>query len=233
VILIAHRGASAVAPENTRSAIRAAARAGAHMVELDVQMTRDGRLVVFHDERLERTTNGTGRFRDARYRELAQLDLGSWFHPRFAGERILLVSEAIRCIPQRMGMNLELKRSRHQGVLLRRLRQLLTRHRVGHRVLLSSFDQRLLRAMNPSTYPLALICHQHAERSLRRAIRLGCVSWHPFHRLVTPRRVAQAHARGLRVYAWTVDSLPRARRLLKWGVDGLFTNDPAKLRRLR
>src|SRR3990167_3043170 len=91
-ITIAHRGASAVAPESTRAAINAEVRAGAAMIELDVQMTRDGRLVVFHDDRLERTTNGSGRLRATTYARLARLDAGTWFDPRFAGERILLAS---------------------------------------------------------------------------------------------------------------------------------------------
>src|SRR3989338_5919615 len=110
-ILIAHRGASAVAPESTRAAIREAIRAGARMIELDVQMTRDGRLVIFHDDQLERTTNGSGRLRTMRYAQVAQLDARSWFHRRFAGERILTVSQAIRLMPQRMRINLELKRT--------------------------------------------------------------------------------------------------------------------------
>src|SRR3989338_9017514 len=120
-LLIAHRGASAVAPEGTRAAIREAIRAGADMVELDVQMTRDGRLVIFHDERLERTTNGHGVLRRARFADVARLDAGGWFHPRFSGERVLLVSQALRLIPPRIGVNLELKRTSRRRALLHRV----------------------------------------------------------------------------------------------------------------
>ena len=70
------------------------------MIELDVQMTRDGRLIIFHDDRVERTTNGAGRVRRMRYAELARLDAGSWFARRFAHERILLVSQALRLLPR-------------------------------------------------------------------------------------------------------------------------------------
>mgnify|MGYP001573038509 CR=1 FL=1 len=120
-LIIAHRGASAVAPEGTRAAIRAAVRAGADMVELDVQMTRDGRLVAFHDDRLERTTNGAGRVSDVPYARFARLDAGSWFHARFADERPLLVSQVLRLTPRRMGINLELKRTPRRRALLQRL----------------------------------------------------------------------------------------------------------------
>lgn len=231
VLIIAHRGLSAAAPESTRAAILAAAASGAHMVELDVQTTRDGRLIVFHDDRLERTTTGSGLVAEARYARLARLDAGSWFHPRFAGERILLVSQALRLIPRRLGVNLELKTTPHRAALARRFLRAIRRAGVSARLLVSSFDPRLLRLVQPAGLPLALICRARADDSLRRAIRMGCSAWHPFHALVTPRRVARAHAAGLRVHAWTVDDRRLARRLARCGVDGVFTNDPARLRR--
>jgi len=231
--LIAHRGASAVAPEGTQAAIRAAIRAGAHMVELDVQMTQDRRLVVFHDDRLERTTDGAGRMAQARYAAIASLDAGSWFDRAFAGERILLASQAVRLIPRRVGVNLELKRTspRARFALLRSLLRMIRRERLAGRLLISSFDPQLLRPLARLRLRLALICAREPDRSLARAIRLGCAAWHPQQGLVTRRRVARAHAAGLRVHAWTVDERSAARRLIRWGVDGLFTNDPARLGR--
>ncbi|MBI3996033.1 MAG: hypothetical protein HY352_00085 [Candidatus Omnitrophica bacterium] len=231
-IVIAHRGASAVAPESTRAAINAAIRAGAAMIELDVQMTRDGRLVVFHDDRLERTTNGAGRLRATTYARLARLDAGTWFDPRFSGERILLASHALRFIPPRVRINLEVKRTTRPKALVRTIRALLRRTRHSSRILLSSFDATLLRLLRRAGWPCAVICRRQADRALACAIRLGCESWHPFHALATPRRVARAHAAGLRVHAWTVDDRRTVRRLLRMGVDGIFTNDPAKVSRM-
>jgi glycerophosphoryl diester phosphodiesterase len=230
VLLIAHRGASAVAPESTAAAIREAARAGADMVELDVQMTSDQRLIIFHDDRLNRTTDGRGPVRRTPYAALRRLDAGAWFHPRFAGQPVLLLSQALRLTPRRMGMNLELKRTARRAALLRRLPPAL-RHAGGRRLLISSFDARLLTGAALGRRAKALICRRRPERSLRTAIRLGCRAWHPHAALVTRRRVEAAHAAGLRVHAWTVDRLGEARRLLAAGVDGLFTNDPARLRR--
>ena len=228
--LIAHRGASAVAPESTQAALKAAMRAGADMVELDVQMTRDGRLVIFHDERLERTTDGTGRLAACRYIQLAKLDAGAWFHPRFIGERVLLVSQVLQQLPQRMRINLELKRTPRRRALLARFMRLLRWTNVRQRVLVSSFDARLLEPLASMHIARALICQRAPEWSLRKAIQLRCVAWHPHVSLLTRRRIEQAHAAGLRVHAWTVDDPSRARRLLRWGVDGLFTNNPARLR---
>ena len=229
-LVIAHRGASAVAPESTRAAIRAAVRSGAHMIELDVQMTRDGRLVIFHDDRLNRTTNGRGRLVNATYIQVARLDAGSWFHPRFAGERILLLSEVLRLIPRRVRVNLELKRTRHGRRLVQRVLQTVRRARAQRRVVLSSFDAALLDLVGRCGMPRALICYRRPERSLHRAIRAGYDGWHPKRSLASPARIARAHAAGLWVNVWTVDDLAQARRLRRWGVDGIFTNDPAKFR---
>lgn len=227
--IIAHRGASAVAPESTRAAILAAIRAGAQMIELDVQMTRDGRLVVFHDERIDRTTNGTGRLSVLRYHELIHLDAGGWFHRRFRGERILLLSHVLRLVPKRIWLNLELKRTARPHVLVTKVMRLARATRSVGRLLVSSFDESLLRPWCGTRFSRALICRRDPERSLQQAIRLHCFAWHPHDSLITPRRVQRAHAAGLRVHVWTVDEPVRARKLLRWGVDGLFTNHPGQL----
>ena len=229
-MIAAHRGASAVAPESTAAAIRAAARAGARMIELDVQMTRDGRLVIFHDDRLERTTNGRGRLAKTPYASLARLDAGAWFHPRFAGARVLLLSQALRLIPRRMRVNLELKSDRRIRALVRRVGHAVRRDAGRHDILLSSFDRHLLALVGRRRSARALICNRRPDQSLAHAIRAGLEAWHPQAALVTAARVARAHAAGCHVQAWTVDGLLQARRLSRQGVDGIFTNDPGKFR---
>ena len=233
-VIIAHRGASAVAPESTKAAILAAVRAGADMIELDVQMTRDSRLVIFHDERVERTTHGSGRLSQMRYAELVHLEQGAWFGQRFAGERILLVSQVAPLIPQkRVRINFELKSTTRRRALIAQFLRVIRGSQLGKRLLISSFDSRLLQPLMRRRLACALLCHEQADRSLQRAIQLGCDAWHPIYTLATPRRVARAHAAGLRVHIWTVDHLPLARHLLRIGVDGIVTNDPARLRALR
>src|SRR5215213_4700199 len=95
VQVLAHRGASAYAPENTLAAFRLAIEQRADWLELDVQQTKDGHLVVFHDLRMERTTNGSGALRDLTLDQVRQLDAGSWFGPRFAGERVPTFEEVV------------------------------------------------------------------------------------------------------------------------------------------
>ena len=234
--MIAHRGASSRAPESTAAAIRLALRNRSDMIELDVQMTRDGRLVIFHDERLERTTNGRGRLTAWPYARLARLDAGGWFSARFRGERILLVSQALRLIPPPVMVNLELKPSRRadRGGLVPRVVACVRRSRAWRRTVISSFDASLIariRAAAPSL-ATALLCRARPTASLRQTAALGCAAWHPQTRLVTPARVRAAHRDGLRVHAWTVDCLSEARRLLRAGADGVFTNRPSRLRPL-
>lgn len=199
------------------------------MIELDVQLTRDARLVVFHDERLERTTNGTGRLAHMRYRDLARLDSGTWFHPRFADQHPLLLSQAVSLMRRPMRMNLELKHSPRKAMLVGLLLRLIRRHRIDSRVLVSSLEPALLRPLASTRLAFALICRRQPDLGLSEAIRLCCLAWHPFHELVTPGRIQRAHRAGLRVHAWTVDEPKRARQLVRWGIDGLFTNDPVRL----
>jgi glycerophosphoryl diester phosphodiesterase len=234
-LIIAHRGASGSAPESTACAIRRAVAVHADMIELDVQLTRDNRLVIFHDDRLDRTTDGAGLLRRWPYRELARLGGGGWFDPRFSGERILLASAALRMIPRRCAVNVELKRTRQPSMLIERLASCLQWTRTARRVLASSFEPHLLERLAAARPRVArgLLCRRNPGRWLRRALQLGCVSFHPHASLITPWLVAQAHEAGLRVFAWTIDSPAQARRLIRLGVDGIFTNRPERLRGLR
>ena len=107
--LCAHRGAMATHPENTISAFRAAIEAGAHMIEFDVQLTKDNRLVVIHDATVDRTTNGTGKVSELTFQEIRQLDAGSWKSPEFKGELIPSLNEVLEIMPVNIWLNIHLK----------------------------------------------------------------------------------------------------------------------------
>lgn len=233
MLVIAHRGASAVAPESTRAALEAAITGDADGVELDVQLSRDGRLIIFHDERLDRTTDGAGAVARHTYPDLARLDAGAWFNPRFSGQRILLASQALRLFRSHGLVNLELKPTARGPMLIDRLVRCLQWTGSVRRVLVSSFATMLLERLRRRgpTVARAVICHRHFDRALAAARRLACDAIHPHVDLVTPQRVVRAHADGLRVHVWTVDRIAVARRLAGWGVDGIFSNDPARMTR--
>lgn len=243
VSVIAHRGASQSAPENTVAAMMKAVEAGADMVELDVQMTRDRRLVVFHDDALGRTTNLHGVLASNHYSHLRDLDAGGWFHPRFDGERIPLLTDIFRAVPAALSINLELKPTRHPVELVQRLvRDLGSVSRLPsfasapstenehHHTLVSSGDPLLLEPCAVEGLPIALVTEADPLEGLAMAHDLGCCAWHPDHETLTREAVEAAHAQGLRVNTWTVDALDRMRELAKWGVDGIITNIPKTLR---
>jgi len=142
-----------------------------------------------------------------------------------------LASQALRAIPAPCWINLELKRTTHPALLIRRLIRCLRWTRARRRVLISSFDARLIErvAEAQSRIPRAIICSRRAPAALRQAVRLACVSLHPERSLITPQLVRRAHDAGLRVHAWTVDTPAQARRLIGLGVDGLFTNAPDRI----
>ena len=113
--ICAHRGASQTHPENTIAAFNEAVRLGAHMIEFDVRMTRDSKLVVIHDESVDRTTNGSGFVRELTLEEIKLLDVGSWKSNNFEGERIPTLSEVLNIIPQNIWLNIHLKGDRKLG----------------------------------------------------------------------------------------------------------------------
>ena len=237
---IAHRGASAVAPQNTLAAFRRAAELGADGVELDVHLSADLVPVVIHDSTVDRTTDGTGRVADLPLAALKELDAGSWFDPTFAGERIPTLEEVFEEIGKSLLINVELKPEPGRGRGLEAaVVRLVARHGLTDRVLLSSFDPFALRRTRRLS-PHIPVGFLYETAPLSRLARL--LAWampdlqpqaiHPHWRLIRPSTVRRAHARGRRVIAWTVDEPEEMRRLIAMEVDGIITNHPDRLRRV-
>ncbi len=176
--LIAHRGASGSAPENTIEAIELAIDAGVAMVEIDVQSTLDGQVVVFHDDELERTTDGRGAINAMSYEQLRTLDAGSWFGSQFANTRIPLLSDAIDVIQNRVYLNLELKAhstlDQSMTWFAHIHRQLDDRSMLPYTVF-SSFHHDLLRQLKV-TYPSLHTCALHvpSDDRLPSAVLASC-----------------------------------------------------------
>ena len=235
-LIWAHRGASEQAPPNTLAAFRLAAELGADGVELDVHLSRDGEVVVIHDDTVDRTTNGHGPVSELTLAELKALDAGSWFDPAFAGERIPTLQEVIDAVGHRLFLNIELK----QTALLRatgleaEVVRLIEDNQMTDRVIVSSFHPLALRRvkkLNPYI-PTALL-HGAGPIFIRRAWLAPLIpheALHPHYSQVTERYVQEAHRRGRRVNVWTADDPEEMRRLLRLGVDGIITNRPALAR---
>jgi len=223
----AHRGASQRAPENTLAAFALAAAAGADGIECDVHLSRDGVPVVIHDETLERTSDGRGAVGRLSLTDLKGLDAGGWFGPEWIGEPIPTLEEVLSWAGGGIRINIEIKSSAAGRAVL----ELLTDW-PDARVLVSSFDHRLLAAMrreNP-LLPLGYLCESRLwRRAMARAVQNQAESFHPRIDLLSPAMLRSCHGAGLKVYPWTVDSPREMRTLLRRGVDGWFTNEPATL----
>lgn len=229
---IAHRGVAAVAPENTLASFEEALRLGAPMIELDVHRMAGGQLVVVHDDTIDRTTNGKGKVREMTLDQIRAYDAGSWFAPRFAGQRVPTLAEVIDLVRGRAGLNVELKTSSRtdpgvEGELI----DLLKEEDFLDQVIISSFDYdalRVVKDLEPAVRT-GVLCVAGTGSAIQLARRIGADALHPYFVFATPWLVARAHRHGLRVNAWTVDNPVAAAFLIKSGADGIISNTPKVL----
>jgi glycerophosphoryl diester phosphodiesterase len=226
--VIAHRGASGTHPENTLPAFRRAVELGAPMIELDVQLTRDGHPVVIHDWTLDRTTSGRGSVRSWTLREIEALDAGRWFAPAFAGTRVPTLDAVLDAIPIRI--NVELKAAGDDG-LEGRVLETVEAAGALHRVIFSSFDQaslERLRALSRHAELAVLWAGRSIGRAVAAAGRVGARSVHLRKAGWTPAAIAAGHAAGLAVRVWTVNGALDFARLTNARADGVFTDYPER-----
>ena len=229
--MIAHRGASAEAPENTLAAFRRALEIGVDGVELDAHLSADGEPVVIHDPLLGRTAAGSGLVKDHTLAALWRLDAGRWFGERFAGERIPTLAEALETL-RAVRVIVEIK----NGPIFYpeiAARVVSVVRASGHAaVTISSFDHPVLRdvkAIAPEI-PTAVLYEARPIDPVRLAREAGAAILHPNWIYVTPDLVAAAHVAGLRVETWTVDEPAHLAHIVGVGVDGVITNHPDRLR---
>lgn len=225
--LWAHRGASCCAPENTMTAFASAVESGCDGIELDIHLTRDGIPVVIHDETLQRTTDSCGPVAARTWQQLRQLDAGSWFAAEFAGESIPSLEEVLQAFGGRLRLNLEIKEFRAGMAVLE-----LLGHYPSAQIVVSSFNDDLLQRLRSTNaqLPIAVLFDSgNWRQAVQIAQGLSACAFHPAVNLVTRPMIAACVHAGLPVSVWTVDRACVARSLVRAGISGLFTNDPATL----
>lgn len=236
MLVFAHRGARERAPENTLPAFRMAAELGADGIELDVQLSADGALVVFHDDTLERTTGAPGRVADRTLVDLRQLDAGAWFAPQFAGTRIPTLDEVFESLDPHMLVNVEIKASSlfaPYGELVESVIDCIARHNMARRVLISSFNPAALGAVRRRA-PHLPIGYLYAPRLplplakgwLARPLIGPHEARHPHFSMVDERYMRWARRAGYRVNVWTVNEPDDVRRMATLGVDMIMSDRP-------
>jgi glycerophosphoryl diester phosphodiesterase len=235
VLVIAHRGASADAPENTLPAFETALNANSDLVELDYVHTADGVPLVIHDDTLDRTTDAVKVFggRDIAVdskplADLIKLDAGRWFDPRFAGTRLPTLVESLDLIQRRSITLIERKAGDAKTCV-----ELLERKKLVPHVVVQAFDWDYLadcHRLSPQLTLGALGSKELSADKLAAIARTGAkvVGWH--HEHLDRVGIERLHRAGYRVWAWTVDDRRQAQALIEAGIDGIITNVPGRMR---
>ncbi|MBN1451700.1 MAG: hypothetical protein JW963_11855 [Anaerolineales bacterium] len=231
-LILAHRGASAHAPENTLAAFELALKQGAHGIELDAKLSADGEVVVIHDASVERTTSGQGRVAQLDLTALRKLDAGSFFSDQFRGEKIPTLIEVFETIGKHTIINVELTNyDTPRDGLADRVCELVRRFELQGSVLFSSFlpsNLKRTRSLLPDT-PRGLLALGGWIGWWARSFDFNFGDYqalHPSLRDVTHQQVARVHRLKRRIHVWTVNGAEDMRRLVGWGVDGIITDDP-------
>ncbi|MFT4258197.1 glycerophosphodiester phosphodiesterase [Microbacterium sp.] len=227
--VVAHRGASTMAPENTLPAIAAAADAHADYVEIDIRMSSDGVPVVIHDSTVDRTTDGTGSVSALTLAELQRLDAGSWFSQEYAGIRIPTLEQVLALTAEtRLSIVIEYKGRWTPAAIRTTVDQIAAADLTGH-VITQSFNEKTVEnisAVAPNLF-VGWLTDRIDASIVRTAQRIGADAVNP--QSTTPQGLADAHDAKLRVFVWTKDADCDWEELTALGVDGIITNTPSAL----
>jgi glycerophosphoryl diester phosphodiesterase len=238
LLIIGHRGNAAHAPENTLVSFKQAVKAGADLVELDYFVTSDGQQVCFHDQDLDRTTDAPRVLRkhqlsiaDVTFADLQKLDAGAWYNPKYRGAKVPTLSDAIDLINQGSITLIE-----HKAGSAELCVKLLRDKKVAENVVVQSFDWDYIAEVHrlaPEVAVVALGGREFTRGKLEQIEKTGAMGIGWDQRFIEQEHIAAAHARGYKMWVYTVNEPARARQLIADGIDGLITDDPARLLQLR
>ncbi|EMI14659.1 glycerophosphodiester phosphodiesterase [Bacillus stratosphericus LAMA 585] len=231
VYIIAHRGSSSAAPENTIAAFDVAVKQGADYIELDVQMTMDQHVVVIHDDTVDRTTNGNGLVKNYTLDQLKKLDAGSWFDQQYTNERIPTLQEILERYSQRIGLLIEIKHPKRQIGIEKAVARITNRFSYSRHIIIQSFDVHALqriKAFAPSLRT-ALIIKPDALKLTKRKL----TTYSSFANCLNMKKtminrwwIDRIHTFGMDVFIWTVKDQKTADRIKKYPIDGVVTDNP-------
>lgn len=229
VLVIAHRGASSYAPENTFAAYDLALEMRVRHVELDVELTSDNEVIVIHDDTLDRTTNGSGPVTGHTLEALRSLDAGSWFDEKFSGFRIPTFEEVLARYKGRLHFHTEIKG--RSPSLPERTANLIRKHGMEDEVTITSFQYRQLEAMRACApeLPAGWLVREIDGETISKAKKIGLLQLCPEAKIVTSELVEHLHAEGFVARAWGVTTEVLMQRVVEAGADGMTVNFPDKL----
>ena len=233
--IIAHRGASYYAPENTQAAIELAAQQGAKWIEVDLHLTADQRVILMHDPTVDRCTNGYGAVAQLSYADIIHLDAGSWYGEQYIGQRVLSLETLIELLNRLdINVNLEIKAAACDiSTIVQAVINVLRKFWPNKKPypLLSSFSMGIIQAIRNMApeFPRAMLIKQWDNSSVNLLADLECVSINIDKHAINAAVLASMHKTGKKILVYTVDDLAEAVELINMGVDGLITNRPDAL----
>lgn len=228
----AHRGASSYAPENTMSSFKKAFQLGSNGIELDLQKTKDGKLVIFHDKEIDKKSNGTGKISDYTYNELLELDFGSWFGKEFKNEKIVLFEDFMKSVSDKnLILAIELK---EEGIEKDTL-EIIDKYYNKANIFITSFLYNALsniRKLDNNIKIGWLIGEDINKKNVSELIKISGNQICPPANLVSIEGIKLARENGLSVRLWGVSNEEIMERVYKFDIDGMTVNFPDKLKRL-
>lgn len=233
MLILAHRGASGYAPENTMIAFKKGLELGCNGFELDVQLTKDNVPIVHHDWTVDRTTNGKGEIKNLTLEEIKSLDAGKWFSDEYVGEKIPTLEEVIKLIPENLLLNIEIKsKADDNRGIEKKVIELLEKHNRINNTVLSSFNHLCIERIISinSDIKLGVLFEAYLIDVFEYMEKFKPYSIHPCNYYITEELVKKAKENDIKVLCWTVNETERAEDLMKMGVDGIITNYPDLLK---
>ena len=230
--IFAHRGSSAYAPENTLAAFEIAVQQKADAIEFDTKLSLDRQVVVFHDNTLDRTTDGSGKIRKLPLEAIKELDAGVHFDLKFMGEKIPTLDEVFEAVGGKIFMNVELANYESPtDALAEKVADAVKRHGLEKEILFSSFNPLVLRMINKRLpkIPIGLLTSSRFKKLWTQSFLLKWIPYqalHPEQKDVSKSLVNQFHKKGIRIHTYTVNQADKMLPLFQMGVDGIITDDP-------
>ncbi len=234
-VIIAHRGSSDFAPENTLIAFQKALKEGAHAIELDVRLTKDKEIVVIHDARLERTTNGYGKVENASLEDIKKFDAGSWFNSKFSSERIPTLEEVFKLVRKKAGINIEIKpKLKHPEIMVRKCVELVQKYSLQNYVLISSFDHSLVKKVKLLDERISTgILYSPMIHFGKNVVKLAKSNYADFvimsKNYIKEEIVKNVHKEKLYFFVYNVSNRVHFKTMMNFKVDGIITNSPKSI----
>ncbi|MDI6803328.1 MAG: glycerophosphodiester phosphodiesterase family protein [Bacteroidota bacterium] len=235
-IVIAHRGASVTAPENTIAAFKKAIDEGTHAIELDVRLSHDNEVVVIHDSRLERTTSGRGKVEDFDLEGLKNFDAGSWFNPKYSVEVIPTLEEVFKLVNKKVGINIEIKQKiKNKNKIINSCVELAHKYKLNKSLLITSFEHSLVKKVKQLDSTLMTgIIYSPVIHLVNNPISLAkqyladviVVS----RNYLRERMVIDAHKEKKMIFVYTIENRNHFDSMVNLNVDGIITNVPKSMK---